>query len=181
MPRHRRAALLFVALASAAFAGFSNLDFPTLRPNPLQPRGVRQPSAPPVRPSGQNPHSRPSATAPRGGFSAPVLEARAIDQAGHVTRLPTPEDLSEPLAAPPGTVDVELDLGGPVQLWLDSGDGAQTLSLDLPTLSFALEDPDALEAEPTLWLDLDLNGILSAPTEQDARALLRDGALALPG
>lgn len=184
MKSRRRAALVVLALASTAFAGFTEFDFPSeLRAGQRKllltgtPRALAA-----VKSSAGRPSAARTAPTPRMFFSAPVLHARAIDTQGAITdlALPVPTDLADPIPVPAGTVDLELTLGGPLQLqWV--GDGApQVRSLDLPTLLVALDEPDALDALDQVVVDLDLAAALDARTDAEAAALLQDSATAIP-
>ena len=114
-------------------------------------------------------------------FSAPVVAARAIDQAGQVTELDLAEttDLNAPLSLPPGTVDVELDLGGPLVLRASHRAGLAARDLDVSTLLVAIDEPESLDDLPEIIVDLEVAGALSAATDHEAATMIQDGALGL--
>lgn len=183
MSRARRAALIAFALVSTAFAGFSWRDVPP----PLHggqgrtlgsaPRGVHA-----GKTSARHASPPPPAALPRLSFSAPVLAVVAVDQAGQAldVALDAPLDLSQPLPAPPGAVDLELILGGPINVWVEDGRGLRTRTLEVSTLVVALEDPDATAELDQVLVDLEPLALVDAADDEQALALLQDGAVAVP-
>ena len=181
MPSPRRPVLLAVAavLASTAFAGFfrDTTPPPALRDR-LPPRAASV--RPSVRPAASPPHARPAAPALAARWSATgqISAIRAIDLAGGVTEIPldAPRSLDEPLEAPPGAVELELTLAGPLTLSAWTSRGPVTLALDLHTLSVPLDDPDA----ETVRIELALPENPEALAADQLSEQVREGAVATP-
>lgn len=180
MPSARRPVLLAIAaiLASTAFAGFSRETIP-----PPALRDRLPPRVAPVRPSARPttpPHARPAAPAlqPRWTATGQISEIRAVDLAGGVTEVPldAPRALDAPLEPPPGAVELELTLSGPLTLRSWSPRGPVTLTLDLPTLSVPLDDPDA----ETVRIELGLPEDPATLTAEQLSEQVSEGALATP-
>lgn len=177
MPSARRPVLLAVAVAlcATAFAGFSRgtTPPPALRDRP-------PPRASSVRPSTTPPHARPAAPALAARWSATgqISAIRAIDLAGGVTQVPldAPRSLDEPLEPPPGAVELELTLAGPLTLRSWSSRDPVTLTLDLRTLSVPLDDPDA----ETVRIELVLPEDPATLAADQLSEQVREGAVATP-
>lgn len=187
MPRTHRAALIVFALASTAFAGFTSRDVPPpLRAGQGRPVGYAPRGLAAVKATGRSLPARAMPVSPRlpllSSFSAPVVAMRAINQAGQVldVTLEQPLDLSQPLPVPPGAVDLELTLGGPIEVWVEDARGLRVRNIDVSTFTVALEDPDATAELEQVLVDLDVAALLDAPTDEQALALLQDGAVAVP-
>ena len=181
MLSRRRAALVLLALASVAFAGFTEFDSWGLRAGQVKELGAGRRGVLAVKSGGGRSIAERPAPAPRLSFSAPVLRAHAIDLDGAVTELSLPDgaDLSDALAVPWGTVDLELTLGGPLQLQMDTAGARQVRALDVSIFTIALEDPDAADEAGEVVLELDVAAVLEAQTDADAIRLLQGSARAV--
>lgn len=174
---------LACVLGSAAFALIVVVGNPTnFRPTtpPATLRDLRPTQATPITP-GQRLHPGPRAPRPaRLSVSGPILSLRAVALDGAVTGLDLAQglDLSDPLPVPPGAVDLEIALAGPIRVELVSDSGRFVRELDLPTLVVAIDEPgEELEAV-VLALDPALADSLVWATEDEAAALVGDAALA---
>ena len=174
--------LILLTLASAAFAYILDHSIPpTSLRSPIRSTSMSGRGWVSHNTSGRPSAARVAVAPPTYRFSAPVVSARAIDQAGQVTELDLAEttDLSDPLSLPPGTVDVELDLGGPLVLRASHRAGLAARDLDVSTLLVAIDEPESLDDLPEIIVDLDVAGALSAATDEQAAAMIKDGALGL--
>lgn len=179
MRRARSLLWITLILGGAALAGFSaSTGFPPGLRDRLPARASSvKPSA---RPSTTPPHARPAAptVAARWSASGEITAIRAVDLAGGVTEVPldAPRSLDEPLEPPPGAVELELTLSGPLTLRSWSPRGPVTLTLDLPTLSVPLDDPDA----ETVRIELGLPEDPATLTAEQLAEQVSEGAVATP-
>ena len=173
--------LILLALATTAFAGYTWDRIPPGLRSPIRSTSMSGRGWVSHNTSGRPSAARVAVAPPIYRFSAPVVSARAIDQAGQVTELDLAEtiDLSDPLSLPPGTVDVELDLGGPLVLRASHSAGLAARNIDVSTLLVAIDAPEALDEAPEIIVDLDVAAALSAATDEQAATMIQDGALGL--
>lgn len=178
-------ALALILLLGASAYALSAVDTnpgelrPTVPPATL--RGLRPIQAAQLDPG---PRVHPDARLPRPArvsLSGPVLALYGVALDGSVTELDWPHglDLSDPLPVPPGAVDLEIELAGPLTVEVVTNAGRVARHLDLPTLVVPIDDPGEELETVHLSLDPALAPALATASDAELDALIRDATLAV--